>query len=418
MGTLAAFGVKVDRGEVILPYANGEKRRPDPTMPLGEKRRFYFTKDRKPVLFQPPVQAPSEVAFLVEGETDTMRTWQELGGNVAVFGLSGVDTWRPELASRLEPYKRVNVILDNDEDDYRNPGERPVDRVWRQIRTDLPNAKRTTLPFDVKDLCEFWDRYDAETLDKLVSRPTPSRFQPFDFSGPPPPVRWLLEGWIARGDVCLLVGKGGLGKSWVTMALTNALLRGDKALLGIPIHVWGKVLYADEENPPDVVHRRMVRLGLDPTQHAGNLRYLWNQGVRLDRAVEKLHDEAQDFKPVLTVLDSLTRMHAKDENNNGEMATILNDGVKPIARVSDSAVILIHHHDKTAKAARGAVDIENSADSVIECYGMGEANPTKFKMKLTKSRRGAAGAELMVDITDHPDGSASLELMQTMPKPF
>lgn len=418
VGTLAAFGVKVDRGEVILPYANGEKRRPDPTMPLGEKRRFYFTKDRKPVLFQPPVQPQSDVAFLVEGETDTMRTWQELGSTVAVFGLSGVDTWRPELAKSLEPYKRVVVILDNDEEDYRNPGERPVDRVWRNIRQDLPTAKRVTLPYDVKDMCEFWERYDAETLDSLCRRPTISRFSTVDFDAPVPPVRWVWKGWVAAGDVTLLVGKGGLGKSWVTMALANALLRGDKEFLGAALEAKGKVLYVDEENPLDVIHGRMKRLGLDPQQHAGNLRYLWNQHVRLDRNPEKLHDEALDYRPVLTVLDSLTRMHTKDENNNGEMSVVMNDGVLPIARDADSATVLIHHQDKGANGPRGAVDIENSADAVIQVYDQGTANPGCFLMRLTKSRRRAGGEELRVRIVDRPDGTVALELMQTMPKPF
>jgi hypothetical protein len=404
--TLRAFGVQAANDRVVFPYPNGAKERPDPTKPLSEgQRRFYFTKGKVPDLFQPPVQPESDTAFLCEGETDTMRLWQESEGKTPVYGIGGINTWHEGLARQLEPYKQVYTVLDND-NDYMVRGQ--VDAAWRKIRHDVRHARRVTLPHDVKDVCEFFDRYDLDTLVMLTKKMAQSRFTPLDFTTPPPPTRWLLRDWIAMGDVTVLAGVGGLGKSLVLQALTLALLRGDAECFGQPVEEHGRVLLVDEENPPDVVYSRMLRFGLDPAQHAGSLRYLLNQDLRLDRDPDTLLDEALDFKPVLIGLDSLTRLHTLDENSNAEIARLFNDSIKPLARETGAACVLIHHHDKSGLGARGAGDIVNAADCVIDVHAVaGYAD--RFVLSVRKSRRGKRGEQLHLRITDMPDGSLALD---------
>jgi hypothetical protein len=162
----------------------------------------------------------------------------------------------------------------------------------------------------------------------------------------------------------------------------------------------------------------MLQLGFDPMLHAQDLRYLWNQGIKLDRNPDVLIEEGLDFRPTFVPLDSLTRLHSKEENAAGEIGPLMDEAIKPLARDVGAAVVLIHHHDKGANGPRGSTDIVNAADAVIECYGLGEANPTKFRMRLTKSRRVATGKELIVGITDQPDGSVRLETNVTRDLPF
>ena len=416
--TLRAFGVGIDGDNVSLPYDNGLKHRPDPTQPLGEKRRFYFTQGRKPCLYHRPGENPGKgKAILMEGETDTMRTWQELraaGHDTAVYGLSGIDTWSDSLASQLDGYDTIYVVLDNDED-YAVRDQ--VDRVWRKIRNALGGrAKRVWLPNDVKDACEFFARYNIETLGLLLTKVGASRFQPVDFSIPPPPVEWILEGWVAKGDVAMLVGKAGLGKSWFTMGLANAMLHGG-AFLDLAVS-GSRILYVDEENPLDVIHSRMKRLGLDPYKTGTNLRYLWNQHIRLDNRPEILLDEALDFKPDLVVVDSLTRVHGKEEKDAGAMAELMNYGIKPLARDAGAAVVVIHHHGKDPNGSRGSSDIDASADAVIEMYDRGRANPGKFELAIKKSRRKNSNPSMIVGITDYDDGTAGLERDPVIVPPF
>ena len=412
--TLTAFKVEYTGDKVLFPYPNGKKERPDPTRPLREnERRFYFPGGKTPELFLAPDNNPlAPTAFLVEGETDAMKLWQELrfaGEDAAVYAIGGINTWQDEFVGRyLSGHGKVIVILDNDQD-YMVIDQ--VDRVWRQIRTGLGGSvRRLRLPGTVKDVCEFFkEGNDIQILGMMASQRGVSRYKPLDLTLPPPPAHWFMDGWFAMGDLVVVAGMGGLGKSWLTMALTVAALGGHDECLGTPILEHGPVLYVDEENPNDVVYQRLHQLGFDPMLHAGDLRYLWNQGIKLDRTPEALIEEALDFRPKFIALDSLTRLHSKEENASGEMAVIMNEGIKPLARDVGAAVALIHHHDKAATAPRGSTDIVNAADAVIECYGLGEANPTKFRMRLTKSRRVVTGKEMIVGINDQPDGSVRLE---------
>lgn len=400
--TLRAFRVEPAGDRVRFPYPNGVKER---TNPAGtEPRRFHVPPGWQPELYRPAGDQPQTgTAFLVEGETDTMRLWQELQGQAAVFGLSGVHNWRPELATDLAAYEHVWVILDNDQD-YNVRAL--VDTAWRRIRGDVKKARRIELPSTVKDVCEFFNLFDLDYLRLLTQRLSVSRFNPVDFTLPPPPVRWLLEDWVALGDMTLLAGLGGLGKSWVSMALTMAVLTGGQCM-GLDTHAQGRVLYVDEENPINVVHDRLKRLGFDPSKHSGNMRYLWNQGIRLDKS-DKLLDEALDFQPTLIVLDSLTRFHSGDENSSGFVSALFNEGIKPLAREVGAAVVVIHHHGKSGEGSRGSSDIHNASDAVIDLFGAGIDNPGQFTMHLTKSRRRLGGSDWPVSVTDRPDGSVEL----------
>lgn len=416
--TLDAFGVHTnapksdvpwyDPGDVILPYSNGEKSRPNPLVQKDERKpRFSFTKGVKPGLFNAK-DASKRIVFMVEGETDTMRLWQELhneqGDNApGVVGVSGINTWRPELAEAFADAQQVFVILDNDSD-YLVVAQ--VDAAWREIRRDFgPKAARLRLPEGVKDVCEFFDVYDLETLRMTAKKSGgagQSRYKPLDLKQSPPPPNWLIDGLISKGDTTLVVGPSGIGKSWLTLGVTVAVAEDWKSFLGCDVtnvpQGGGRVLYVDGENPLDVVLHRLRKLGLTEVG-MDNVRYLWNCGVRLDRDPEKFLDEALDFQPTLVVLDSLTRLHTQDENSAGSMAQLMNDGIQQIARETGCATLLIHHDNKAGQP-RGSVDIMASVDAALQAQTAGEANPGSFYLRQIKSRRILSGSALSISILD------------------
>lgn len=419
--TLLAFGIRTnDNGDVILPYSNGEKIRPNPTKPLGDRPRFSFPKGKTPGLFHAE-EANAKTVFLCEGETDTMRLWQALheegkSDSVGVVGVGGINTWQTEFGDAFKMAKRVFVVLDND-DDYKVVAT--VDHVWlHQIRADLGlKAKRIRLPQGVKDVCEFFETADLEILRSLAMKGNQvSRFRPLDLTIEPPPADWLLDGLVARGDVTLESGVEGLGKSWVTMGLAVGVVEGWSSFMGRELFLpngTGRVLYLDEENPEDVVYDRLTRLGLKNTSA---LRYIWNNGVRLDRNPDLLLEEVLDFQPDLIVLDSFTRFHSEEENNAGSMAPLLNDCIKPLARETKAAVVLIHHHDKGANGPRGSGDIAASVDGALDVFSTHE--PGAFTIRLRKSRRRLTGDSILVKIIDRPDGSAALMAVEALEPPF
>lgn len=410
--TVESFGVTVDdEGAVCFPYGDLVKKRWN--MPDGT-RRFTYPKGKALALFHLNDSPDAKSAFLTEGETDAMRLWQELranGNTSAVYGIPGIESWKDDWGDALiQKHDQLYVILDNDQD-Y-NVRAR-VDTAWRNIRWNLGHkSKRVHLPEDVKDVCEFFARYDLEAL-RAVAKRSPvqaSRYRALDLTQEPPPVRWLVEGFVCRGDIHLLIGEPGIGKSWITMALAVAVASGDANFLGHRIVEHGKVLYIDEENPEDLVYDRFSKLGLDRST-ARQIRYLSNAGIRLDKSdSDALVEEALDFEPSLVVLDSLTRFHTEDENHAGAMAALFNGAIKPLARETGAAVVLIHHANKSDsnssyKRSRGSGDITASADSGFDVRETGE---NSLVMATFKSRRKAQGDAIYMTIQDVADGKVKI----------
>lgn len=420
--TLDAWGVRLESDRAVFPYTSGEKTR---VWLADGRRQFFYTQGVAPPLYKLTDAGPwSPVVFLVEGETDTLRLYQELvdeGSDASVVGLSGIHTWKAEYADAFASCEQVFVVLDNDPD-YNVAAK--VDAAWLDIRRDIgPKARRLRLPNGVKDLCEFFQGYDLEALRSLSLRigPSQSRYRPLDLSKEPPAPDWLLENLIAKGDVTLLVGDGGLGKSWFTMGLTLAIAEQQETYLGMNVSDHGRVLYVDEENPEDVIYHRLNRLGLT-REGAGRIRYLNNEGIRLDRRPEEFREEALDYNPSLIVLDSLTRLHTDDENNAGAMSKLYNDGVIPLARETGAAVVLIHHTNKGGGNAyarsRGSTDITYGVDAGIDVRPTEPYQEGAFTMRLFRSRRRKGGDQLVVSVVDQPDGSATLDFDVPPPPPF
>lgn len=403
--TLEAFRVESSSDDwVTLPYDTGERYRK-----MGEgKREFRYSNGAKVCLFHPPSLPKEKYAFLCEGETDTMRLWQE--GYHSVFGLPGFNAFKPESLKPLHDYERVFVLLDNDPDyNVRTT----VDSAWGKIRGILGSkARRIVLPDDVKDVCEFFESYTNDTFKSIVRESLNGSFhyKALDLTIPPPEYNWLVKGLICQGDTTMIVGEPNVGKSWISLSLAVAMADNKSQWLGHEVQNHGKVLYIDEENPHDVVYHRLRQLG---AENLTGLRYLHRQGVRLDRNFDKLLDEAIAYEPSMIVLDSLTRFHTKDENNAGEMASLFNDSINVLCRETGAAVILLHHTNKSDSNSsyvktRGSSDIGAAIDCGIEARKTG-AN--SFNLVHFKSRRTQAGGLTSVEICDTIDGQ--VELMTT-----
>lgn len=403
--TLTRFGI-AQRGDgaVVFPYSNGEKVRKG--IPNGE-RQMFFTAGQKPDLFGPA--ETKATVFLVEGETDTMRLDQELVddgvSDVTVLGLPGIETWRDDLIDRFAGVEKVYVILDNDAD-YNVQGR--VDQAFRDIRASLgKRVQRVRLPRDVKDTCEFFKFYDLDVLRMLCQRRalSDSRFQVLNLQEEPPPVKWLVEGFLCQGDMNLFIGEPGIGKSWLTMSLALAVAGGRPDWIGHKMLGQGRVLYVDEENPQDLIYDRMHKMGMTD-EEAKNIRYLNNIGIRLDRQADELIDEALEFEPTLIILDSLTRFHTGDEDKAGNMSALYNDALKPLTRETGACVVLLHHANKSDsnssyRRSRGSGEIVANVDAGFDVrpIGVGLLTVANFK-----SRRRQVGDPTVVSIRDTEDG--------------
>lgn len=393
--TLDKYGITTDpNGNVIYPYSNGVKLRANLTRPDRERKIWWQPPLGKGQIDMfGPDQPGKRTYFLVEGESDAMRLHQELEtagklDDTGVYGLSGVNTWRPENVDRLKTATTIYVVLDND-DPYENPmAVQSVEGAWPVLRRDLGRkAVRVKLPKGVKDVCEFFDAYDMEAF-KVILKNTPRQafhFEAIDFKQPPPPRDWMLESIIHWKSFGLIIGEPGAGKSFFTMGLAVALAEGWSHFLGLPLKHHGPVLYFDEENPDDIVRNRMVQLGLTEKGQE-NLRYVSNQGLDVMETWEKVQAETLEMEPVAVFFDSLSEISSAEENSKTEMKDTM-ARLKSLSRDFDTTVILIHHTDKDKGRARGSGHIRATTD--FEWWlGESEHDQTLLRLVAKKHRHG------------------------------
>lgn len=427
--TLTAFGIEYRENDnypgkplVHYPYVNGTKLRSNL---LGEgERKTWWDKPGVGVdgveLFRGPDYVPTDVLALVEGESDLMRLWQELGPEgrkgMQVLAISGLDNWKKRYVdSEFKNARRVYVMLDNDSR-YTNPTAADEgDKVWKQIRADLGRrALRVTWPPGVKDVCEFFQQgYDLDALRALLAGASVPTFHypALDLHEAARPTEWLLEGLLAQAELAMLYGDGGVGKSWVTMALSVAIANGDDSFLGVPLSPKNRrVFYVDQENDEQLVKLRFKQLGLKDAA-VDNIRFLWYAGVRLDEKPEWLFEDVDSFDPALAVLDSYTRLHRLKENDAGEMGVVVTEGIAPLARTLRVPTIIIHHPAKSG-GARGSSDLTNAVDLAWEFNWktdkQGNQLDTRYLVP-SKPRRGQKRS-LEVRISDDtPEGTPELD---------
>lgn len=372
--TLTAFGIEFEDGLLRYTYSNGVKLR---TAPWEEERRIWWEtypgKDNIE-MFHHPDETVFPTVIITEGESDAMKLWQELHQQegpvrVSVFGISGLSNWKDRYAEELAEAEHVYVILDKD-DAYENPlAAKAVTETWPRIKESLgKKAHRVMLPPGVKDVCEFFKIYDLDAFRELLksSRQIKLHFKPLDLEKPLEDVEWLVDGLFARGDAAMVYGPGGVGKSWYTMSLSTAIVEGRESWLGMPIPEavrGGRVVYIDKENPEDVFRRRWYQLGY--TKGNKQLHPLWYPEIFLDESPEYLYEDVEALEPVLVVMDSLSRIHTRNENSAEDMNPLMNEGILPIARRLGATVVTIHHTPHDAQRARGASSIANAHDMTI-----------------------------------------------------
>jgi hypothetical protein len=332
---------------------------------------------------------PDQIIWITEGEKDADAI-RAAGGIATTQG--GANDWKPEFAQHLRG-RYVRVCQDND-----GPGRKTA----CQILLDLKGVAAEAL---LREAAKGKDAYDhLEGGFGLEDFVVPSLFRVLDFTKtiPEPPSVW--SGFVYQGDLCLAAGVPKLGKSWLTMALATVIANGGGWFLGTEV-IGGRVLYFDEENPPDVIQGRMRRLGLTRYE---NVQMIANGGLRLDTHPELLMQQALMFQPSLIVIDSLARVHAKDENSFSEMSEILNGVLKPLARDTGAGVILIHHHDKSGHGPRGSSDIEAAVDCIMNVRGTPGEGAFTISMR---GRRRRSDAAVQAAIVDMPGIGTRLELV-------
>ena len=187
---------------------------------------------------------------------------------------------------------------------------------------------------------------------------------------PPPPMRWVLDGFLPLGIVAAVVAQGGVGKSQLLMQLGYSVATGIALAGQWPVGETGTVLMLCAEDSPDEIHRRVVRIhkqlgsGMSPALQARlkdnflirsmtGIDVLLTQAmkngeiVRTQLAEQLLLTAQQANNLKLIIIDPAARFRGGDENSNPH-ATRFVQVLEYLALTTGATVLIAHHTGKGA----------------------------------------------------------------------
>lgn len=243
----------------------------------------------------------------------------------------------------------------------------------------------------------------------------PEWFAASDFAGTQvPPRLWHVRGFIPTGQVTILSGDGGTGKSLLAMQLAASTATGTQ-WLGLDARE-GRALYLSAEDDAPELYRRLSAIGDVRAMQRLILRSLAGQDALLatprDRTgvlgrtplYDALDARMALERPALLVLDTLADFFGGNENDRAQARQFIGM-LRGLAIRHECAVLLLSHPSVAGIASgggsSGSTAWNNSVRSrlylsrVVGNDGF-EANPDARQLTVKKSNYARTGAEILL----------------------
>ncbi len=238
---VATFDYRDERGEVLYQVVRSEPKKFRQRRPDGKGGWTWKVKGVRRVpyrLFELEVLATHETVLIVEGEKHVDRL-ADLGF-VATCNVGGAGSWTKDLNEHFTG-KTAYILPDNDE-----VGREHAEKVARNLQGIAYSVRVVELP-DLPpkgDVIDWLDQGgDPTTLLDICqsfpewvpsAEPSPNDLKilkPTDWQGlVVPKRRWVVDGLIPLGNVTMVSGDGGAGKSQLAMQLLASTALGKSGL--------------------------------------------------------------------------------------------------------------------------------------------------------------------------------------------
>lgn len=158
------------------------------------------------------------------------------------------------------------------------------------------------------------------------------------------PLEWLWPGWLPRGMLTLFGAAPGAGKSFVALDLSWRITTNQGFPDGSPIpNPDANIVYVDGEAVPQILNERALAYGVDRKRL---FLLLPDPGEAIDFGEEKYRDRLLDMvatlQPELVIIDSLSSIHSKGQNNVEDVRDLLGF-LAQVAEAHRTGMLLIHH---------------------------------------------------------------------------
>lgn len=220
---------------------------------------------------------------------------------------------------------------------------------------------------------------------------------------------WILDGYLARGNITLLAGRPKGGKSTLTFGLMSALTAGQK-FLGRKIDQCNTI-YMTEES----LNTIKEKLNMFSFKHDNsNLFVLQTMETSdMNKALPMVEARLKENNIGLVVVDTLSAWAGLNGSNENDASTVQRffNPLRLFARTNNVAVLVIHHTRKpnpnaTSQARaqdciRGSGAISAAVDNILSLMD-DESGSTRRKL-LCESRSVNNPGDITLDL-DHENG--------------
>ncbi|MEY9457987.1 AAA family ATPase [Bradyrhizobium ottawaense] len=224
--------------------------------------------------------------------------------------------------------------------------------------------------------------------------------------------RWLASGRVPSGDLTIMSGNGGSGKTEIVTQLLVYVAAGLSDWLGCTIET-GPALFLSCEEPEHNIRDRVERISkhrcIDPYRLPDlhllfpDLESTWlvhaGKDGRLSRAplLSWLEAWIVEHKPRLVVIDNVAAVFDGDAIARRQVRAFL-AMLRKVAREHDTAIVLLDHPSVRGMAdgsgTANSVDWRNSVRSMLHLSDPEKDDPDARTLTVTKSNYGRTGEKV------------------------
>ncbi len=227
-----------------------------------------------------------------------------------------------------------------------------------------------------------------------------------------PPKEWMIDQLLGRGDLVMVYGAPGCGKTFVVIDLIFAACLGQRfamrfdvarplnvayaageGISGLPSRFAAAAeFYAIDDLPNFTFYAETPQLAGDDSAYINSI------GLFVKEWKER--QDAGQAQPLdILIIDTLHSATAgADENSAKDMGLVLKVA-KDAAQALGCAVVLVHHTNKNGTAERGSSALRGAMDCMIEIRRIYETG-TKAAMQCAKLKDGQEWKEQTLDLVE------------------
>lgn len=195
-------------------------------------------------------------------------------------------------------------------------------------------------------------------------------------------LEWIWKPYIVRGNLNIIIGEGGVGKSYLTTWLSSAISRGEK----IPFSddkfkVENVILQNVEDDIEATVLPRLLANNAN-TEKIGFFNE--NRDIFSIQDLDRLEDRPDKLRPSIMIIDPI-QAYLGDINMNS--AVEVRNALRPLKELAEyynSAIVLLMHLNKNTGTNKATNRVMGSYDFIASCRSaiLIDSNPENSEEKL------------------------------------